>query len=235
MKIILIRHGKPTSAINPKIKACEYAKWVKRYNASDVSPHSRPTSINTTYKPFYTLSSDLKRAIHSTAIYSDKKPEKIDKLYREMEIPRYKLPFRLKAWHWVIVSRVLWMLGCKGSFESYKEAKQRADLAALQLINIAQQQNNIVLFGHGYMNLHIRKSLMRKGWLLKSKSNAYWGVTTLVMESSTGSSMEVRGSRMRLKRMRTPKKINVTSCSKGQKAVCCFLYLKHFSKQFFAS
>jgi hypothetical protein len=71
------------------------------------------------------------------------------------------------------------MLGLKGSFESFKQAKQRADIAATQLIELAKCQDKVVLFGHGYMNRYIRKSLIQKGWALNSKSNAYWGVTSL--------------------------------------------------------
>ena len=179
MEIILIRHGKPTSADNPIVNACGYTKWIRRYNYSNVDKNSRPESINNQYKSFYTLSSDLKRAIHSANIYAGKHPEEINKLYREMEIPRYKFPFQLKAWNWVYLSRLLWMLGVKGSFESFKEAKLRAEVAATQLIEVAKSQDKIVLFGHCYMNRYIRKSLIQKGWVLNSKSNSYWGVTSL--------------------------------------------------------
>lgn len=179
MEIILIRHGKPTSANNPIINVCEYTHWIRRYNLSDVANDSRPEKVNDKYKSFYIVSSDLKRAIHSTNIYVEKSPEIIDKLYREMEIPRYKLPFKLTAWRWVYFSRFLWMLGCKGSFESFRQAKVRAELAAVKLIEIAEYQNKVVLFGHGFMNRYIRKALIKKGWTLNSKSNAYWGVTSL--------------------------------------------------------
>ena len=179
MEIILIRHGKPTSADNPIVDACEYTKWIRRYNSSDVSKNSRPENINDKYKSFYVVSSDLKRAIHSANIYVEKAPEEIDRLYREMEIPRYKLPFQLKAWNWVYFSRFLWMLGRKGSFESFNQAKKRAEVAAVKLIEIAQNQENVLLFGHGFMNRYIRKSLIQKGWVLNSKSNSYWGITSL--------------------------------------------------------
>jgi broad specificity phosphatase PhoE len=179
MEIVLIRHGKPSSANNPMIKAYEYANWIRRYNSSDVAKESRPKYINDNYKSFYIVSSDLKRAVHSANIYVGKPPEKIDKLYREMEIPRYKFPFQLKAWNWVYFSRFLWIIGYKGPFESFKEAKQRAENAALKLIELAQQQNSVVLFGHGFMNRYIRKSLIQKGWALNSKDNAYWGITSL--------------------------------------------------------
>ena len=175
----MIRHGKPISADNPIIDACEYTNWIRRYNSSKVAKNSRPENVNDQYKSFYTISSDLNRAIHSANIYVGKSPEEVDKLYREMEIPRYKFPFKLKAWNWVYLSRFLWMLGFKGSFESFKQAKKRADEAAVKLIEIAQNQDKIVLFGHGYMNRYIRKSLIKKGWVLNSKSNAYWGITSL--------------------------------------------------------
>ncbi|PKI15962.1 histidine phosphatase family protein [Colwellia sp. 12G3] len=179
MEIILIRHGKPTSANNPKVNAAQYANWIRRYNASHVASNSRPKFISKRYTSFYSLSSDLNRAIHSANIYSEKCPDEIDRIYREMEIPRYKLPLQLKAWHWVYLSRILWMFGLKGSFESFNQAKHRADLAAVKLIEIAQNQQQLVLFGHGYMNRYIRKSLISKGWKITCKSNAYWGVTRL--------------------------------------------------------
>jgi len=182
MEIILIRHGKPTAANNPIVDACGYKNWVKRYNFSYVAENSRPANLNTQYKSFYIVSSDLKRAIHSANIYVNKMPEVIDKLYREMDIPSYMLPLKLKAWNWLYLSRLLWMLGVKGSFESFIEAKQRADNAALKLIDTAKCQDKVVLFGHGFMNRYIRKSLIEKGWMLKCKSNAYWGITRLEID-----------------------------------------------------
>jgi len=179
MEIILIRHGKPTSADNPVLIAAEYTQWIRRYNASDVSENSRPENKYDEHGSSFIISSDLKRAIHSTKIYTDKLPEATFRLFREMEIPRYKFPFRLKAWTWVYLCRAFWMLGLKGSFESYKEAKTRSELAAKKLTELAQEKGKIALFGHGYMNLHIRKVLVKNGWILKNKSNEFWGVTSL--------------------------------------------------------
>jgi len=179
MEIVLIRHGKPTSANNPTVSAGEYTQWIRRYNLSGVAPNSRPNCIKERYQSFNAISSDLKRAIHSANIYLDKPPEYISQLYREMEIPKYKIPLKLKAWNWVYLSRLLWIFGCKGSFESYNQAKQRAEIAASQLIEAAKRHDKVILFGHGYMNLHIRRVLIRQGWMLNTKDNAYWGITSL--------------------------------------------------------
>ncbi|KGJ93642.1 histidine phosphatase family protein [Colwellia psychrerythraea] len=179
MEIVLIRHGKPASADNPVVNAAEYTKWVRRYNLSDVATNSRPVNKAVNQKLCYAVSSDFKRAIHSAHIYTGKPPEIISELFREMEIPRYKLPLTLKAITWVYLCRVIWMFGFKGPFESYRLAKNRAELAADKLIDLARVKDNVVLFGHGYLNFYIRKALMKKGWRLKSKSNAFWGVTSL--------------------------------------------------------
>jgi len=182
MEIILVRHGKPASANNAVLNVPGFANWVRRYNASEVSEQSVPESKNNKYQSYYLISSDLKRAVHSALIYTGNKPNQELKLLREMEIPRYKLPFRLKAFTWVYLNRALWMLGLKGSFESYTDAKARAKIAADKLISLAKEKNNVIVFGHGYMNLHIRKYLISKGWQLNSKSNCYWGVTSLEMD-----------------------------------------------------
>ena len=179
MEIILIRHGKPTSAKNLVLSASEYANWIRRYNFSDVSEKSRPDSITRDFSSCYLVSSDFKRAIHSTEIYTGRRPDLISPIFKEMEIPRYKLPFKLKAMTWVFLCRALWTLGLKGSFESYSQAKIRSEIAAEQLVVLAQEKGKVVLFGHGYMNLHIRRILIKQGWSLNCKSNAFWGLSSL--------------------------------------------------------
>lgn len=180
MEIILIRHGRPTAAINPIVNAQEYEQWVTNYNTAFVCETSRPAKINQGYGEFYRISSDYPRAIHSTEIYTGKSPIYIDELYREMDIPYYFFPFTFKAWTWLYASRLLWILGVKGPFESFIQAKERALLAAEQLIEFTEKQPNIVVFGHGFMNRYIRKALIKKGWKLVTKSNEYWGETRLI-------------------------------------------------------
>jgi broad specificity phosphatase PhoE len=179
MDIILIRHGKPTTANNPRVNAAGFTQWVRQYNFSDVSDNSRPALIDECVAADFLITSDLKRAIHSAYLYTGRKPDSVDEVFREMDIPRYKIPLKLNAWTWVYLNRVLWMLGVKGSFETFSQAKNRADIAAEKLINMAKIEGRVVLFGHGYLNLFIRKALVKKGWGVHCKSNQFWGVTRL--------------------------------------------------------
>lgn len=179
MEIILIRHGKPKMNNNSVLSASEFTHWVRNYNNSEVEGDSKPPNKNLNSKRAYIISSDLARAIHSAIIYTNKTPDLVSTAFNEIEIPRYKIPFRFKPITWVYLSRVLWLLGVKGNFESYPQAKVRSEIASNELVNLVKEKETVILFGHGYMNLHIRKQLIKKGWVLHSKSNDYWGVTSL--------------------------------------------------------
>lgn len=183
MQIILIRHGEPLTATNKKCDAAGFARWVKRYKHSEVAQDSRPDWKNIKqYKDYHLISSTLPRAKASAHIAFNHSPMASYSWLNEMDIPRYPLPFTLRAWTWVYVNRGLWMLGLKGKFESYAEAKKRAKQATDSLIALANQHKTVVAFGHGYMNLHIRWYLSEKGWQVIEKDNSYWGISRLVLE-----------------------------------------------------
>lgn len=178
MEIILIRHGKPTAAVNPKLTATGFATWVKNYNQADVAENSHPpVDLKTQIEQYYLVSSDLKRAIQSAEICTGQIPQQQFKLLREMDIPRYKLPFVLKAYTWLVLNRFLWMLGMKGKMESFKDAKERVEEVTEQLIDIAFRHDKIVVFGHGYTNRYIRIALQKRGWVIQTKDNKFWGTT----------------------------------------------------------
>jgi broad specificity phosphatase PhoE len=182
MNIVLVRHGRPEKSENARLNSAGFANWVKNYNHSLVATDSRPINTNAaSYEDFYVISSDLPRAVHSTKIFLDKSPHIKSSLFREMDIPRFKIPFVLNAWTWVYLNRMLWMLGKKGSFESYKEARLRASNAAAELIALAKKHNNVIVFAHGYLNLHMRKHLRQYGLKQVCQSNDYWGISRFEM------------------------------------------------------
>lgn len=180
MKITLVRHGKPTAAINPKLCAAGFAKWVRYYNLSKVDSSSfPPKQLIASLSADYIISSDLPRAIDSAYLCTHQEPDLTLKQIREMEIPRYKFPFLLKAYTWLIVNRILWMLGFNGRVESFKAAKIRAQDSAKILHQLAIQHQNIAVFGHGMMNRYISKELNKQGWSSTSKGKSYWSTIEL--------------------------------------------------------
>ena len=186
MEIILIRHGKPEASVHSIVSSIVnvvgYVKWLKQYHHSKVFIDSRPSAeCIEQYKHHVVISSDLNRAIHSAEIFTSKVPTIINKHLREIELPRYKLPLYLPAMVWLYLSRLLWLCGMKGSFETYKQAKIRATKAALHLIDVAEKEEKIIVFGHGLINRFIRQVLIDKGWQLTEKNSDYWGVTVLTL------------------------------------------------------
>ena len=180
MEIVLIRHGRPEAAINQKVDALGYLAWIKEYNRSLVvdGPSDVPVSLHR-YAKVFAVSSDLPRAIHSAELVLGRGPDAQLASLCEVDIPVYRLPFTLNTYTWLYLNRGLWLLGCKGQFESLSSAKGRAEAAAEQLIDLARVHDQVVVFGHGLMNRFIRIALRNRGWRVESKSNQYWGETHL--------------------------------------------------------
>lgn len=177
-EVVFIRHGKPLSAHNEKVNAAEYASWVRNYNKSSLDPASQPKQkIDITGS--YIAVSPLLRAKLTAAQYGVTSIDEELPELREMDIPYYKLPFILRSWHWVLLSRALWFMGTKGRFESFKFAKKRVEKLSLHIDKLSEKHPKVVLFGHGMTNFYTRKALIKNGWQLKQKDSDFWGITIL--------------------------------------------------------
>lgn len=192
MEIVLVRHGKPQAAVKGEqmkgLSAGGYGKWIRQYNKSLVHLNSRPKiDLASKYQGYYMIASDLPRAIQSAEIAMKNSASELWPLLREMDIPRYKLPLKMKAYHWLVLTRVLWMFGLKrymsDSVESFTAAKHRAYQVANRLAELAISKQQVIAFGHGYTNRYIRKTLIAQGWQLTYKSNNFWGETRLIKAS----------------------------------------------------
>lgn len=180
MEIILIRHGKPAAAINPKLSASGFASWVRNYNQSKLVADSLPPEwLEPSLAGHFIVSSDLPRAIDSVQRCLNREPDMQLKQLREMDIPRYKLPFVLKAYTWLGMSRIFWLLGFSGKVESFKDAKNRAKASAELLQTLASQHGSVAFFGHGLLNRYIAKELRNLGWNETSQGKKYWSIITL--------------------------------------------------------
>jgi broad specificity phosphatase PhoE len=180
MEIILVRHGRPKFNVNNIISAAGFSQWVRYYNKSNICTESIPPKpLVDKVKSFYVVSSDLNRAIHSAVLCVDKSPDLILKELREMDIPRFKFPLKLKSNNWLIISRLLWLLNFNTQVESFKQAKLRAKVAANKLVELTKDNDEIVVFSHGLINKYLAKELRILGWSGSYKRQSYWGAITL--------------------------------------------------------
>lgn len=121
MEIVLIRHGKPTGAINPKLSAAGFENWVSNYNLSKIESGSLPSKgLGESLSSHFIVGSDLPRSVDSSCLCVNKEPDLKLKELREMDIPSHKFPFGFKAYTWLIINRILWLLGFSGKVESLK-------------------------------------------------------------------------------------------------------------------
>jgi len=178
MKIILMRHGKPTFTGAAKVTSRQMADWVKQYDVSDTGDDIPPQSaIALMEKDPIAVSSPLPRARSSLqALGYD--PVLIDEVFKEAELPLYLIPgVRLSPFHWAVVYRLLWLCGLSRQAESLKMAKVRAASAARKLVDLAQESHRpILLMGHGIINRLIARELKSLGWQEESQpGKGYWG------------------------------------------------------------
>ncbi len=166
MKIILVRHGKPSFDLRTKVSPKALAESLAAYDLAGIENDSHPSSelCELIQESSMIFTSDLKRSLQSAARLSTK-AKTSSPIFREIPVPSYlPYPFPLRAITWAVLGRILWYLGYSGKIETRTEARLRANKAAQQLIKHTNDDGAVVLIGHGLMNMFIAKSLQQQGW-----------------------------------------------------------------------
>ncbi len=182
-KITLIRHAKVAIKDDEKISSVELKKWVEAYDSAEIDNESVPDKqvYEAARDANIILSSRLKRSIDSIKVLGYT-PYDMNALFDEAAVPDASIPIiRLKPKRWLMLLRVLLLLGLGRDDNSFKASKERAKKAAGHLIRLSDKHDSIVLVGHGGMNWLIRKELLASGWVVQeTPSNAHWGMTIIV-------------------------------------------------------
>lgn len=181
MKIILLRHGKPTFDESSWRKCHQMDEWCKKYDISGISSPP-PVTINMQVSSARCiLSSPLPRAISSLNALQ-LHPDVIHYAFKEVELPVFYIPLiNLPPKTWLICLRLLWLAGFSRNTESLKLAKLRASEAANILIGLATESKHpVLLMGHGFMNELIVNQLTSLGWkTIDRKGKGYWKIISL--------------------------------------------------------
>lgn len=183
-KIILLRHGEVDIKDYKNIPANQFKEWIIDYNNSDIKSvfSSKDEIKNLLNQTEVLICSNLKRSIQSVEIF-DKIPFETNDIFDEAELPYLNWNLlKLNPKVWLIFFRILWFFGYSQNCESYKDTKQRAKKATEKLINLSNQNQTVILVGHGIMNKLIQKELILHNWneTKKARSNNWdYGVFEL--------------------------------------------------------
>jgi len=189
LQIQIMRHGRsalefPTNWITP----AEFREWIGIYNRTGIADDSRPPEklIARVGDIATIVCSDYPRSIESAAqLFPNARPI-ISPLFREVGRP---LParsgIRLPLQIWDRLSVLLWKLNLIASDESIHTARQRAQSATRQLVDLAEQFSRVLFVGHGMLNALVGRELRRQGWHGSRQVNDdYWGITSFLSPSS---------------------------------------------------
>jgi broad specificity phosphatase PhoE len=167
MRIVLIRHGRPAIAANPRTSHSGFRRYIDEYEAAGLDPESAPpeelqdlvkelSAIHTSTQP---RSTDSAKALAPNV-------ELIaDPLFAEAPLASPRIPLlRMKVPKWAVVARILWHAGYHPEIEDYRRAKHRAAHAADILMKRAGEEGETALVAHGYFNAMIGRELRRRGF-----------------------------------------------------------------------
>lgn len=185
-QIILMRHGKVDIDYSQKICSEELQLWVDDY---DHTPILKTSSPGEDVKSFadnadVVLTSTLRRAKDSANLLGVKVSEE-SILFNEASIPQANIPLlKLRPKKWLMILRLLLLLGLGKQDTSLKASKKQAKEAAQKLLTYSKEHRTVLLVGHGGMNWLIHKVLLKEGWRLNHKpSYQHWGITVLVKDT----------------------------------------------------
>ena len=181
-KIILIRHGKPDIWLLPstqkKISIKEMNDFLIQYDFAAIDKDFKPNEK--IYKSLqqikFAFTSEMKRA-KATFQYCQLNVNVVsNNIFNEAGLPLFdKSLLKLKPKTWIALLRTLWFMGFSNKCDPKNTIKLRASKATDLLLNEAQNNDCIALFGHGVFNYFLKKQLLSKGGVLQSTWDyGYW-------------------------------------------------------------
>jgi phosphohistidine phosphatase SixA len=181
-QIILLRHAKVDVANSTPMGSHDLQGWVYEYDYGSIDEKNLPDeeTIALANSADVALTSTLRRAKDSAKVLGVSVHEE-SALFNEALIPEANIPLlKLKPKTWLVILRVMLLLGLGKKDTSLKTSKEQAKKAAEKLLLYTKENEKVLLVGHGGMNWLIRKRLEQLGWKLQGKSsNKHWGVTIL--------------------------------------------------------
>ena len=181
-KITFVRHAKVDMDSSKPITAKMLKSWEESYNNAPIIKNiPQDEALHKVFDDVdYTLSSTLRRTQDSIVLLGSSIDES-NALFNEAKIPALHGHFiKLKPTSWLVLFRLLSLVGFGRWAVTLKETKKQAKEASRVLLKLSEEHDNIVLLGHGVMNWLIRKELLASDWENEGKdAHGNWGMTVL--------------------------------------------------------
>ena len=179
-KIILMRHGEPTSRYSAWIAGREFGEWVRSFDQGGIKEAMLiPDEVRQLASTIgLVISSDLLRATQSAARLARK--TLIDADLREAGlVESFRTSLRAPVSLWLAAARLAWRLDVTSSQEPLAAARARAQRVTDNVISLAREHRSVLVVGHGVFNSLIARRLRALGWSgpLVPPSR-YWSVAT---------------------------------------------------------
>jgi broad specificity phosphatase PhoE len=168
IRIILVRHGRPAIAINPRTGHHGFRRYIDEYQDAGLDPQSAPPEelidlvkgLNSVCTSFSPRAQDSARTLFPEAEII------ADPLFAEAPLAAPRIPLlKMKVPVWAVMARIMWHAGYHPEIENYRKAKARAVSAAdILLERAAANDGDAVLVAHGYFNAMIGRVLRRRGF-----------------------------------------------------------------------
>jgi broad specificity phosphatase PhoE len=179
-KIVLMRHGEPTSRYSAWIAGREFGAWVRSFDQGGIKEAMLiPDEVRQLASTIgLVISSDLLRATQSAARLARKTV--IDPDLREAGlVESFRTSLRAPVSLWLAAARLAWRLDVTSSQEPIAAARARAQRVTDNVISLAREHRSVLVVGHGVFNSLIARRLRALGWSgpLVPPSR-YWSVAT---------------------------------------------------------
>ena len=167
IRIVLARHGRPAWDFRTPIPGHALAEWLRGEADAPLDASPRPSAEleRLSRMAECLVTSPLRRSRDSAKLLAPATTPLIDSCFREAELPSaIRSGLRLAPEKWTWLARSAWFCGWSGDVESFKAARERASKAASVLMRHAEARGEVVLVGHGLMNVLIAHRLRTTGW-----------------------------------------------------------------------
>lgn len=167
LQIMILRHQKVNLEKKPVYSFHEAYSYLHAYDTSTVVPvdcnplQVGEDEIDSVY------GSDLRRSVETAQLLFDERlPVGQYALFREFRnnpaaLPMVTLPIN----YWRAMGTLRWLLGLEDAGpETFRQARHRTREAAAFLDAKAKDEKKVLLIGHGFFNILLKRYLKQNGW-----------------------------------------------------------------------